>query len=539
MRDWKIVKLGELLTESKIESSSPDTQKRIRVKLNLGGIEQRPDVNDKEGATKYYIRKSGQFIYGRQNLHKGAFGIIPPELDGFESSSDIPAFDVGELCYPEWIFYFFKQGDFYLKLETLAKGVGSKRIHPDQLFVLNIPLPTKEEQREILNEIVKLESNLLKVTTELDYQISLVRKLKSTRLQEAVEGILTASWRKENKNITGTSDLLDTIISERKRLIKGKKIKDEKLFKPISSGDIPFDIPEQWVWCRYKDLLAYGTNLSYGVLIPGDHVPGGIPLIRAGDIDGAEKGIMPNKYISKSIADKYKRTTLLGGEILIVVVGSVGKVALVPDTWKGANIARAISRTVLNEYISKQYFMIVLESPYMQNYFLKSTRTVAQPTLNIGMIESALIPLPPAKEQNVIAKKIEDALVNFKKLETQIQQSRKVAQSLPASYLNEIFGDVPNDFTKYQNTNIKHENGNTSLLHLLSLNNATNYVKNNMIMELEQLLKQNGKMSAINLWKMSKFENDIDAFYEELKKLVEGKKIIKESNEKGFLELVK
>ena len=58
-------------------------------------------------------------------------------------------------------------------------------------------------------------------------------------------------------------------------------------------------------------------------------------------------------------------------------------------------------------------------------------------------------------------------------------------------------------------------------------------------MELEQLLKQNGKMSAISLWKMSKFENNIDAFYEELKILVEEKKTIKESKEKGFLELVK
>ena len=144
MKDWKKVKLGSLLTESKVASKTPDVHKRITVKLNVQGVEKRPATSDKVGATKYYVRSVGQFIYGKQNLHKGAFGIVPSELDGFESSADIPAFDVDDSCYPEWIFYFFKKGNFYLKLEALAKGVGSKRIHPSQIFSLDIYLPEKK-----------------------------------------------------------------------------------------------------------------------------------------------------------------------------------------------------------------------------------------------------------------------------------------------------------------------------------------------------------------------------------------------------------
>ena len=159
MKNWEKVKLGTLLTESKIISQNPNPDNRIRVKLNLMGIEKRPLTKDKKGATKYYIRKAGQFIYGKQNLHKGAFGIIPEELDGFESSLDIPAFDVDQSCYPEWIYYFFRKSDFYLNLENLAKGVGSKRIQPKQIFDLEIYLPTKKEQRKILDEIEKSKSN--------------------------------------------------------------------------------------------------------------------------------------------------------------------------------------------------------------------------------------------------------------------------------------------------------------------------------------------------------------------------------------------
>ena len=124
MKNWKKVKLGSLLTESKIVSVNPNPDKRIRVKLNVLGVEKRPLTKDKKGATKYYIRRAGQFIYGKQNLHKGAFGIVPEELDGYESTSDIPAFDIDESCYSEWIFYFFRKNNFYLKLEDLAQGVG-------------------------------------------------------------------------------------------------------------------------------------------------------------------------------------------------------------------------------------------------------------------------------------------------------------------------------------------------------------------------------------------------------------------------------
>ena len=170
MKDWKKVKLGTLLTESKIVSDNPNADKRIRVKLNVLGVEKRPETKDKKGATKYHIRKTGQFIYGKQNLHKGAFGIVPEELDGYESSSDIPAFDVDDSCYPEWIFYFFKKGNSYLQLENLAKGVGSKRIQPKQIFELEIFLPTKEEQEKILNEIKTIEDKNYKLIKEVTFR---------------------------------------------------------------------------------------------------------------------------------------------------------------------------------------------------------------------------------------------------------------------------------------------------------------------------------------------------------------------------------
>lgn len=154
---WNLVKLGELISESRIPSENPDPDRRITVRLNVLGVEKRALENEKAGATKQFVRKAGQFIYGKQNFHKGAFGIIPNELDGFESSADLPSFDVREDCLPEWIFYFYKQGGYYLELAKIARGVATQRIHPEQIYDLEIPLPDLETQKRIIQSIKVIE----------------------------------------------------------------------------------------------------------------------------------------------------------------------------------------------------------------------------------------------------------------------------------------------------------------------------------------------------------------------------------------------
>jgi type I restriction enzyme, S subunit len=145
--------LSDVFEESKIagdENSSAD--KRITVRLNLKGIEKREfKGTEAEHATYFFKRKAGQFIYGKQNLHKGAFGIIPKELDGYESSSDIPTFDFKSGYDPKYILYYFSRPSFYEKLEDISTGTGSKRIQPKELFKVKIYAPPIKEQLKIVS----------------------------------------------------------------------------------------------------------------------------------------------------------------------------------------------------------------------------------------------------------------------------------------------------------------------------------------------------------------------------------------------------
>lgn len=180
---WEEKRIGEVLTESKILPESQDLEKRITVKLNLKGIEKRKITpEEKEGITINYLRKEGQFIYGKQNFHKGAFGIIPKELDGFQSSTDIPSFDFNfELVFPKYFLYYFSQEIVYKNLENIASGTGSKRIQPKIFFKEIIVLPNLEEQQKIADFLSaideKIEKEEKKVEELKEFKKGLLQKM--------------------------------------------------------------------------------------------------------------------------------------------------------------------------------------------------------------------------------------------------------------------------------------------------------------------------------------------------------------------------
>ena len=101
------------------------------------------------------------------------------------------------------------------------------------------------------------------------------------------------------------------------------------------------EIPSDWSIQHIEDLIL-DKGISVGVMYPGKHDFEGIPLIKAGDV--REGYINPNIdfFISEEVNQKYKRTILEGGELLVVLVGDPGLSAVVPSSMKGWNAARAI-----------------------------------------------------------------------------------------------------------------------------------------------------------------------------------------------------
>lgn len=185
--------LGDFLRESREPDTDENSKKRLTVRLHLQGVEARP-VRGTEGdsSTAYFRRRAGQLIYGKQNIFRGSIGLIPPELDGYCSTQDLPAFDIGSSVDPEWLYFWLSRKDFYESLESLAAGSGSKRLHPEELFKVKIRLPDPATQSAIARYLKTLreEINLLGQS---------VMALKNQKLG-LMQKLLTGEWQLPTHN---------------------------------------------------------------------------------------------------------------------------------------------------------------------------------------------------------------------------------------------------------------------------------------------------------------------------------------------------
>jgi type I restriction enzyme S subunit len=233
-----------------------------------------------------------------------------------------------------------------------------------------------------------------------------VARLRELILTLAVQGKLVP----QDPNDEPASELLKKIRAEKDRLIAEGKIKRDKPLAEIAEDEQPFALPSGWQWVRFDELTHPLKPIAYGVLVPGPDVETGVPFVRIADLSLDSPAAKPEKSISSEVDAQFQRTRLDGGEILMGVVGSIGKLGVAPATWAGANIARAICRIVPADSGLNEFVLFLLQTQFMQESFAGDTRTLAQPTLNIGLIRAALTPVPPPDEQSRIVTRVEELM---------------------------------------------------------------------------------------------------------------------------------
>ncbi len=168
-------------------------------------------------------------------------------------------------------------------------------------------------------------------------------------------------------------------------------------------GD-PVTNPKGWDVCALESLIVKGDRINYGVVQPGQFVAAGtgIPLIRISDFAKGKISLEKIKYIGDEVESKYKRSRIVGDEILIACVGAtIGKTAVVTEEHKGFNIARAVTRIRVNDTVNRHFLHKYLESDFVQSFFVQETRSVGQPTLNTSLIAKTPILIPDTKTQNL------------------------------------------------------------------------------------------------------------------------------------------
>ncbi|WP_435235280.1 hypothetical protein ACR30L_16170 [Psychromonas sp. PT13] len=179
--NWKDKKVGDFMTESRIKGNSGKYAKKITVKLWGKGVFAKSDKKQGSENTQYYKRQAGQFLYSKLDFLNCAFGIIPKNLDGFETTVDLPCFDIADGINHKFILEYIKQRNFYEKYGDKADGTRkAKRIHSDIFLSFPVKLPVKKEQDKIASFLEALDE---KIST-IAQQIELTQTFKKGLLQQ-------------------------------------------------------------------------------------------------------------------------------------------------------------------------------------------------------------------------------------------------------------------------------------------------------------------------------------------------------------------
>lgn len=156
MSRWPMIPLGEIITQdTKATSVHADREYPNFGIYSFGrGLFAKPPISGAttSASTLYQVR-AGQFIYSRLFAFEGAYGLVGEEFDGCFISNEYPHFDCdSKRIRSDYLVAYFKWRKAWEQAATLSTGMGDRRrrIQPEQLLKLPIPIPPLTEQRRLV-----------------------------------------------------------------------------------------------------------------------------------------------------------------------------------------------------------------------------------------------------------------------------------------------------------------------------------------------------------------------------------------------------
>jgi type I restriction enzyme S subunit len=408
-----------------------------------------------------------------------------------------------------YLYYYIKS--YFELLNGNTTGTGIPHVNADLFFNLEIPYVPLEDQKKIAQE---LEDNIRGNVNFLDQQKKVIQKtlsqfpgdfveneniLKSlhhfrqSMLQKAVSGELTEVWRKKNL-INGN--------------LKPYKLEEVSLLITDGEHSMPLRLS-----IKNENLLLSARNIREGFISYKD-----VDYISDIDFERASKRCSPSV-----------------GDILMVCIGAtIGRCAIVKEAIKFVitrNVAliRVDPELVLNEYI-----LMHLQSYQTQNWIDSVSKGDAQPALYLNKIKQIPVVVPVIEEQQEIIRQATAILEVIEELHHSFRNSISYANQLQLSFVNKTFetaligADLDLDsfekiVQKIKAEKIKLQKEKVAIIKKQAplKNKMRKAAVEKSSLEIEDALKENndGK-SARDAWKESKYEGDIDAFYESIRKKV-------------------
>ncbi|MCM0060145.1 MAG: restriction endonuclease subunit S [Algoriphagus sp.] len=197
---------------------------------------------------------------------------------------------------------------------------------------------------------------------------------------------------------------------------------------------------EGWEEKSLEELADESCTLSYGIVQPGEEFENGLPVVRPTDLTSRYIKVEGLKRIDPKLADGYKRTKLIGDELLLCVRGTTGIISIATPELKNANVTRGIVPIRFNsKFINQEFGYYLLISNYVQKQIRAKTYGAALMQINIGDLRKIFTPFPSIKAQQTIVRQLDALRAETQRLEEVYQQKLADLEELKKSILQKAF----------------------------------------------------------------------------------------------------
>ena len=168
--------------------------------------------------------------------------------------------------------------------------------------------------------------------------------------------------------------------------------------------EIPFEIPQEWEWCRFSSLYL---SLTDGTHSTPKYTLSGIPFISVKDMSSGVIDFSNTKYISKEEHQKLSdRCHPQKGDLLLSKVGTTGIPAMVTTDREFSLFVSVALIKLIQCDINREFLVFMIQSPLVQEQAKENTRGVGNKNWVLSAVSKTLMVVPPLEEQGRIRNRL-------------------------------------------------------------------------------------------------------------------------------------
>ena len=357
-----------------------------------------PYTDYPESKSENYILQAGDILFARTGATVGKSYLVDDAVpENAIYASYLIKVRVSDMIIPQYVKYFFESGFYWEQIANNSVGVGQPNVNGSSLGNLWVPIPPIQEQRRIVDKLVSWCLMIDKLSVNQELITQQIEELRNHILNLAISGKLVAQEPSDEPAI----ELLKRI---------------NPMFSPTDNRhyeNIPFELPETWLWVTLSDISNYGDCANVSV----DKISNESWVLELEDIE-KDSGRLLQRMRKSDRTINGVRHSFQKGDVLYSKLRTYLNKVLVAD--QDGYCTTEIIPITCAQGIVPEYLCHVLRSRYYVDYTISLGYGVKMPRLGTADALKSMIPVPPYEEQIRIVKSVNEIYHKLEQISSEL-----------------------------------------------------------------------------------------------------------------------